>query len=90
MSAYSSEGDLDRTSMDQRTRLLSSTERLNDSSKRLQDSHRIALEIENIGADVLGDIRRQREQIIHTRNTLMEADSYIDKAQRTLKGMTRR
>ncbi|CAJ0913308.1 8828_t:CDS:2 [Entrophospora sp. SA101] len=76
--------------MDQRTRLLSSTERLNDSSKRLQDSHRIALEIENIGADVLGDIRRQREQIIHTRNTLMEADSYIDKAQRTLKGMTRR
>ena len=37
--------DLDRTSMDQRTRLLSGTERLADSSKRLQDSHRIALEM---------------------------------------------
>ena len=72
---------------------------------------------------MLEDIRRQREQILHTRNTvcdliifkleclilffeqlinnnnnnnnnivcqLMEADSYIDKAQRTLKSMTRR
>jgi vesicle transport through interaction with t-SNAREs protein 1 len=45
MSTYSDDNDLDRTSMDQRTRLLSSTEILNDSTKRLQDSHRVALEI---------------------------------------------
>ncbi|CAH1767196.1 13627_t:CDS:2, partial [Entrophospora sp. SA101] len=77
-------------SMDQRTRLLSGTERLADSSKRLQDSHRIALEIETIGADILKDIHKQREQILHTRNTLTEADSYVDKAQRTLKNMTHR
>ncbi|RIB08901.1 t-SNARE [Gigaspora rosea] len=82
--------DLDSAILDQRARLLSGTDRLADSSKRLQESHRIALETETIGASVLDDIRRQREQILHTRNTLMEADSYIDKAQRTLKGMTRR
>jgi len=82
--------DLDSASMDQRVRLLTGTERLADSSRRLQDSHRIALETETIGANVLEDIRRQREQILHSRNTLMEADSYIDKAQRTLKGMARR
>uniref|UniRef100_A0A1D1ZIZ3 Vesicle transport v-SNARE 12 n=1 Tax=Anthurium amnicola TaxID=1678845 RepID=A0A1D1ZIZ3_9ARAE len=82
--------DLDSASMDQRARLLTGTERLADSSRRLQDSHRIALETETIGANVLEDIRRQREQILHSRNTLMEADSYIDKAQRTLKGMARR
>ncbi|CAG8433966.1 12147_t:CDS:2 [Ambispora gerdemannii] len=82
--------DLDSASIDQRARLLTGTERLAESSQRLQDSHRIALETEIIGANVLEDIRRQREQIINTRNTLLEADSYIDKAQRTLKGMTRR
>ncbi|CAG8477705.1 7051_t:CDS:2, partial [Ambispora leptoticha] len=82
--------DLDSASTDQRARLLTGTERLAESSQRLQDSHRIALETEIIGANVLEDIRRQREQIINTRNTLLEADSYIDKAQRTLKGMTRR
>ncbi|CAG8460741.1 14125_t:CDS:2, partial [Dentiscutata heterogama] len=88
--AGASATDLDSASLDQRARLLNGTERLADSSKRLQESHRIALETETIGASVLDDIRRQREQILHTRNTLMEADSYIDKAQRTLKGMTRR
>ncbi|CAG8779385.1 4751_t:CDS:2 [Cetraspora pellucida] len=70
--AGASATDLDSASLDQRARLLNGTERLADSSRRLQESHRIALETETIGAN------------------LMEADSYIDKAQRTLKGMTRR
>jgi vesicle transport through interaction with t-SNAREs 1 len=32
----------------------------------------------------------QREQILNTRDTLMEADGYVDKSLRTLKGMARR
>lgn len=76
--------------MDQRTRLLNGTDRLAESSRRLQDSHKIALETESLGAGILSDLRGQREQIIHTRNTLLEADSNIDKASRTLKGMARR
>ncbi|GJJ72983.1 vesicle transport through interaction with t-SNAREs 1 [Entomortierella parvispora] len=82
--------DLDAASMDQRTRLLNGTDRLADSSRRLQDSHKVALETESLGAGILSDLRGQREQIIHTRNTLLEADSSIDKASRTLKGMARR
>ncbi|KAF9581724.1 hypothetical protein BGW38_001155 [Lunasporangiospora selenospora] len=82
--------DLDAASMDQRTRLLNGTDRLAESSRRLQDSHKIALETEALGAGILTDLRVQREQIIHTRNTLLEADSNIDKASRTLKGMARR
>ncbi|ORZ12036.1 t-SNARE [Lobosporangium transversale] len=82
--------DLDAASMDQRTRLLNGTDRLAESSRRLQDSHKIALETEQLGAGILTDLRGQREQIIHTRNTLLEADSNIDKASRTLKGMARR
>ncbi|KAG0043391.1 hypothetical protein BGZ83_011462 [Gryganskiella cystojenkinii] len=82
--------DLDAASMDQRTRLLNGTDRLAESSRRLQDSHKVALETESLGAGILTDLRGQREQIIHTRNTLLEADSSIDKASRTLKGMARR
>ncbi|KAI9239610.1 MAG: t-SNARE [Podila humilis] len=82
--------DLDAASMDQRTRLLAGTDRLAESSRRLQDSHKIALETESLGAGILTDLRGQRDQIVHTRNTLLEADSNIDKASRTLKGMARR
>lgn len=82
--------DLDAASMDQRTRLLNGTDRLVQSSRRLQDSHKVALETEALGAGILSDLREQREQIIHSRNTLLEADSSIDKASRILKGMARR
>ncbi|KAG0289759.1 hypothetical protein BGZ97_006400 [Linnemannia gamsii] len=90
LGGLSSGSDLDAASMDQRSRLLNGTDRLAESSRRLQDTHKIALETESIGAGILGDLRGQREQIIHSRNTLLEADSSIDKASRTLKGMARR
>ncbi|KAF9577680.1 hypothetical protein BGW38_006960 [Lunasporangiospora selenospora] len=90
LGGFGSGTDLDAASMDQRTRLLDGTDRLAESSRRLQNSHKIALETEAIGAGVLTDLRVQREQIINTRNTLHEADSNIDKASRTLKGMARR
>ncbi|RUS21663.1 t-SNARE [Endogone sp. FLAS-F59071] len=88
--ANGSTDDLDVSTMDQRARLLSGTDRLAQSSQRLQESHRIALETESVGVNILGTLRGQREQIISTRNALADADSYIDKASKTLKGMARR
>jgi vesicle transport through interaction with t-SNAREs protein 1 len=90
-----------------RTRLLSGTQVLEDGTKRLQDSHRIALETENQGADILLNLRQQREQIINSRDTvglfrrglfiftltssqLQTANTSIDRASGTLKGMIRR
>ncbi|KAF8314539.1 vesicle transport v-snare protein vti1 [Clavulina sp. PMI_390] len=80
--------DFDNNS--QRTRLLNGTQTLADSSRRLEDSHRIALETEDIGADILRNLQSQREGIIRTRDTLQEADVGISKASGTLKGMIRR
>ncbi|KAG8779531.1 hypothetical protein FRC12_024143 [Ceratobasidium sp. 428] len=74
----------------QRTRLLAGTQTLADSSRRLEDSHRIALETEDVGTDILRSLRVQREQIEHTRDTLQTADRSIDKASGTLKQMIRR
>ena len=75
---------------DQRARLLSGTERLERSSQKLRDSQRVANETESIGAGILNDLHGQRQQILNTRDTLMEADGYVDKSLRTLKGMARR
>ena len=54
----------------QRTRLLAGTERLADGTQRLENAHRIALETEDVGADILRNLRGQREQIEHTRDTV--------------------
>ena len=53
-----------------RQRLLSGTALLEDGSKRLQESQRVALETEEQGADILINLRRQREQIENSRNAV--------------------
>ncbi|KIK06802.1 hypothetical protein K443DRAFT_252040 [Laccaria amethystina LaAM-08-1] len=73
-----------------RTRLLAGTSILEDGTKRLQQSQRIALETEDQGAEILSNLRQQREQIENSRNTLYRADLAIDRASGTLKKMVRR
>ncbi|KAJ2659208.1 Vesicle transport V-snare protein [Coemansia sp. RSA 1200] len=75
---------------DQRSRLLSGNERLAQGSRRLQQSHRLAMETEAVGSGILTDLRSQREQIVNTRDTLMQADAHLDRSNRTLRTMTRR
>jgi vesicle transport through interaction with t-SNAREs protein 1 len=69
---------------------LNSTDRLDSSNKRLQESHRIALETEDIGTGILGNLKGQREQLENTKATLDEADGYVDKSTRILKDMGKR
>ena len=57
-------------SLSQRQRLLQGTATLEDDSRRLEESNRLALETEDIGADILRDLRGQREQIEHSRDTV--------------------
>lgn len=74
----------------QRQQLLSGTERLTRSSGRLTEAQRIANETEGIGAGVLRDLANQREQIVHTRETILESEGYTDRSIKTLRGMARR
>jgi vesicle transport through interaction with t-SNAREs 1 len=55
-----------------RMRLLAGTQTLDDGSRRLQESQRIALETEDVGADTLRELRRQREQIENARDTVSD------------------
>jgi len=72
-----------------RQRLLAGTQSLTDSTKRLEQSHRVALETEEVGADILRSLRVQREQIEHSREMLGGAEGHVDRASGTLKGMIR-
>lgn len=62
--------DFDASTMDQRQRLLSGTERLGQSSRRLEDSHRLALETEGVGINILSTLKGQRETMVRARDTV--------------------
>ena len=64
---------------------LKSTERLSSSTWRLNSSHRTALETEGIGSEVWTSLKKQRQQIENTRETLDEADGYVNRSLKTLK-----
>lgn len=57
-------------SADQRNRLLQTTDRLNQSGDRIKESKRVAIETEDIGAQILGSLSQQRETLLHARGTV--------------------
>ena len=75
---------------DQRARLLRMGERLQDGTSKLQAAHRTVLETEAIGANILGDLRSQRETIMHSTGTLQRANEGLARSKRTLAAISRR
>lgn len=87
---YSDQEPADSGSREQRRQLLENQLSIDRSLQRLLDSQRIALETENVGSNILNDLRSQREQITGARDTLQLADGYVDKLIKSLKTMSRR
>jgi len=75
---------------DGRQRLMDTSERLQDGTRRIDDARRVALETEEIGIDVMSDLRGQRDVILRTRNHMTEIDNNLDASRRTLTAMGRR
>ncbi|EAU87224.1 hypothetical protein CC1G_10503 [Coprinopsis cinerea okayama7 len=68
----------------ERARLLHGSHSLSDGSRRLQDSTSLALQTEAYGAEILGTLRGQREQIEGARDMLDTADRNIDRSSNTI------
>ncbi|GAA5881390.1 hypothetical protein JCM3774_002544 [Rhodotorula dairenensis] len=85
------DGDTDTLSYSaaQRARLLQSTQKLDTTSSRLENSHRLALENEQIGQEVLGSLVGQRMQLQNANEHLDEADVSIGRASGTITKMIR-
>lgn len=83
-------GDYYSTAAGQRDRMLAATERLQKTSDRLQVGKQQLAETEELGVSILSDLARQRETILHARDTLHGADDNISKARRVLGAMSKR
>lgn len=84
------EDGLGSTSKEQRARLVDSTDKLRASSQKLEEAKRTVLETEEIGMDIMGDLRGQREVILRTRNNMGEISENFGSARRILVSMGRR
>ncbi|RCN34648.1 vesicle transport v-SNARE protein [Ancylostoma caninum] len=74
----------------QEEQLIANTERLERSSRKIQDAYRMAVETEQIGAEVLGNLSSQRETISRARERMREADVELGRSNRLLNTMIRR
>ncbi|KAK8702749.1 hypothetical protein V6N13_021090 [Hibiscus sabdariffa] len=77
-------------STNQRSRLMTTTERLNQSGDRIKDSRRTMLETEELGVSILQDLHSQRQALLHADNTLHGVDDNIGKGKKILTAMSRR
>ncbi|KAL9427285.1 hypothetical protein AB3S75_029472 [Citrus x aurantiifolia] len=77
-------------SADQRSRLMMSTERVNESTDRIKDSRRTMLETEELGVSILQDLSSQRQSLLHAHNTLHGVDDNVGKSKKVLTAMSRR
>jgi len=75
---------------DHKAQLLRNTETLERSGRKLEDSHRICIETEQIGADVLNDLELQRATINRSSKRLREAEEDLGQSSKVLSTMIRR
>ncbi len=78
------------TSGAQRDRLLTAQDKLKQTGDRIKEGKKTLLETEELGVSILQDLHKQRETIVHTRDTLHGADENIGRSRRILTAMSRR
>lgn len=77
-------------SADQKSRLMMSTGKLNQSSDRVRESRRTMLETEELGVSILHDLHSQRQALLHADNTLHGVDENVGRSKRILTTMSRK
>ena len=80
----------DEAADDQRARLLRMGDRMQEGTGKLQQAHRVMIETEAIGESILGDLRSQRETMMHASGTLQRANEGLARSKRTLAAISRR
>ncbi|CAM6011624.1 unnamed protein product [Sphagnum balticum] len=70
-----------------RTRLLMSTERLNQSGEKIKESKWTLVGTEKLGVSILQDLDSQRQTLLHAHNNLQGVDDNIGKSWEILNTM---
>uniref|UniRef100_A0A8R1DEU1 t-SNARE coiled-coil homology domain-containing protein n=1 Tax=Caenorhabditis japonica TaxID=281687 RepID=A0A8R1DEU1_CAEJA len=74
----------------QEDQLIANTQRLERSTRKIQDAHRIAVETEQIGTEMLSNLANQRETIGRSRDRLRQSNADLGRANKSLNSMIRR
>ncbi|EOA24711.1 hypothetical protein CARUB_v10017990mg [Capsella rubella] len=77
-------------STDQRSRLMMSTTRLDQTTNKIKDSMRTLLETEELGVSILQDLHGQRQSLLRAHETVHTIDDNVGKSKKILTAMTRR
>jgi vesicle transport through interaction with t-SNAREs protein 1 len=80
-------GDLTREHED---RYRSSSQKIRESTQRVEEAKRTAMETENIGIEIMSDLRSQRETILRTRDHVRDVDSNLSRSRQLLISMGKR
>lgn len=83
-------GETGSKSRRDRERLLGVDDALRRSSSQLDEAQRLALETEQIGTEVMSDLRSQRDTISRTRGNVSEIGEQVNNAKQLLLRMSRR
>lgn len=75
---------------EQRQTLLDNTQKLERTGNRLSQGVKVALETEEIGAQILNDLHSQRQTLNRARGRLHDTDADLDQSSRVLNTMIRR
>jgi len=76
--------------LDQRQGLLAGTDKLNTTTDRVNNAHKISIQTEQIGAEVLGEMGVQRTQLLRANERLDGVGDNMKQSRTILTGMARR
>jgi vesicle transport through interaction with t-SNAREs protein 1 len=83
-------GDGDTGTVIGKSRAFAANQKLDAATARLQEAHKQALESEQIGVEVMSDLRHQRDVIKNARNNMSTIGSNLGTAKDRLQSMARR
>eukprot|EP00455_Lapot_gusevi_P013775 TRINITY_DN1679_c0_g1_i4.p1 TRINITY_DN1679_c0_g1~~TRINITY_DN1679_c0_g1_i4.p1 ORF type:complete len:163 (-),score=31.47 TRINITY_DN1679_c0_g1_i4:179-667(-) len=75
---------------DDRARMNNTSQLHQQSTQSLQNSRRQLNDIENMGSDIMVDLRKQRDVLSHSKSALDETDQYLFDSRRVLWRMQQR
>jgi len=76
--------------LDHRQKILAGSAKIDESTERLNNAHRIAIETENIGTSVLGEMHGQKRQLEGIRSNLDLVNDNVTKGRKIISSMGRR
>lgn len=80
----------DEAGDDQRATLLRMGETMQAGTSKLHQAHKTILEAEEMGASIMGDLKSQRETMLHATGALQRANEGLDRSKRMLNAIARR